>query len=79
MISSKRVDVLPHKWSDMALRFILNVESFGAQLSDNLGDMNHVPGHHGIVQDRKTAEGMDLIAKFAPAQHAFLAETQKPR
>ena len=63
----------------MALRFILNLVSFGAQLSDNPGDMNHVPGHHGIVQDRKTTEGMDLIAKFAATHYAFLAETQKPR
>jgi hypothetical protein len=31
MIPSKRVDVPPHKWSDIALRFIFNPMSFGAQ------------------------------------------------
>ena len=51
MIPSKRVDVLPHKWSDMTLGFILNLVSFGAQLGDNPGNVNHVPGHHGIVQN----------------------------
>jgi len=32
----------------MALLFILNLVSFGAQFSDNPGDVNHVPGHHSI-------------------------------
>jgi len=51
MIPSKRVDVLPQKWSDMTLGFILNLVSFGAQLGDNPSDVNHVSGHHGIVQN----------------------------
>ena len=75
MISSKRVDVLPHKWSDVTLRFILNLVSFGAQFSDNPGDMNHVPGDHGIVQDRKTTLKSPVQAVFSSPNPTFCYPT----
>jgi len=51
VIPSKRVDVLAQERRDMAQRFVLNLVSFGAQVGDNRGDGDHVPSHHGIVQD----------------------------
>jgi hypothetical protein len=40
-----------HERGDVAQRFVLNLVSFGAQIGDNRGDVKHVPGHHGIVQN----------------------------
>jgi hypothetical protein len=51
VIPPKRVDMLAHERSDVAQRFLLNLVSFGAQIGDDRGDMNHVPGHYGIVQN----------------------------
>jgi hypothetical protein len=53
----------------VTLRFVLNLVSF-AQFGANLGNMNHVPGHHGIVQNRKTTEGTEPDRKFpGPVQN----------
>ena len=63
---------------DMAQGFVINLMPVGPQLANNLADVNHVPGDDGVVQNRKTTECMNLVAKFAAPQHAFFAKTQKP-
>jgi len=79
MVPSKRIDVFAKQGRDVAQGFVINVVSVSPQLADNLADVNHVPGNDGVVQNRETTECVNLVAKFASSQHAFLAKTQKPR
>lgn len=52
MVSSERVDVLPKERRDVAQCFVIDLLSVGPELANDLPDMNHVPGNHGVVKDR---------------------------
>jgi hypothetical protein len=47
-------------------------------VQNRLSPQNSSVSHLGF-SPRKTTKGMDLIAEFTAAQHAVVAETQKPR
>ena len=79
MVSPKWVDMLAHERSDVAQRFVSNLMALGTSLGDDSVHLHHVPGHHGIVQYRYATKRVDLIAEFSATQHAFFAETEKPR
>jgi hypothetical protein len=52
VVSSKRVDVLAHERSNVAQRFVVNLMAFGTYVGHDCVHVNHVPGDHGIMQDR---------------------------
>ena len=52
VVSPKRVDVFAHERSDVAQRFVSNLVALGTSLGNDRVHLHHVPGHHGIVQDR---------------------------
>ena len=74
IVSPKGIDMLAHERRGMAYRLVIELVPFSPQLSENPGNLNHIPRHHGIVQNRKGTEGVELIAKSSAAQHPLLAE-----
>jgi hypothetical protein len=68
MVSSERIDMLPKQRRDMAQTFVIDLITFGPQLTNNLPDLNHVPGNDGVVQNRATTSkgGRELVERQNP-------------
>ena len=68
-----------HQWRRQGQRGVVDRLTLGAQLRDQLADVDEVPGDDRVVQHAQAAERAELIIEAAPAQGALLAEEQEAR
>jgi hypothetical protein len=75
MVPSKRIDVFAKQWRDVAQGFVINLVSVSPQLADNLTDLNHVPGNHGVVLIMRPYLVMGLICATDQPFHFRFVKT----
>ena len=78
MIPPEGVDVLTQQGRREAQHFVWKIVPIGPQPGHHALDLDHVPGHHRVMQQGQGTETLCLIPELPAPQRALLSEIQEP-